>query len=64
MACHVESGTSDASVCAKKCLNAEISRLKGTHELHCTYQDAISYDVELGAKGKIILRYGDLPRMY
>ncbi|XP_067314570.1 integrin beta-7 [Pseudorasbora parva] len=47
---------------ALKCLNADISRLDGTHELRCTYQDSISYEVELGANGKITLRYADLPR--
>lgn len=63
MACHVEAGTPDASGCAEECLKAEISRLDGTHELPCTYKDAISYEVTL-SKGKIILRYADLPRMY
>lgn len=64
MACHVEAGTPDTSACAVKCLNAEISHLDGTHELQCTYQDVVSYEVKLGANGKIILRYADLPRMY
>ncbi|XP_051753732.1 integrin beta-7 [Ctenopharyngodon idella] len=60
--CHVEAGTSDATNCAAKCLDAKISRLDGTHELDCTYKDAVSYKVELGANGIIILQYADLPR--
>lgn len=64
MECHVEAGTSDATNCAAKCLDAKISRLDGTHELDCTYKDAVSYKVELGANGIIILQYADLPRMY
>ncbi|XP_065128705.1 integrin beta-7 [Paramisgurnus dabryanus] len=56
--CHVE-GEGD---CAKTCLNGEITRLDGDHELDCLYKDTISYDVELGPEGKILLKYGDLPR--
>lgn len=62
MACLVEAGTPDATICAPRCLDAVISRLDGTHELDCTYQDAVSYKVELGVDGKIKLQYADLPR--
>uniref|UniRef100_A0A8C1ELT1 Integrin beta n=1 Tax=Cyprinus carpio carpio TaxID=630221 RepID=A0A8C1ELT1_CYPCA len=59
VACHVEA---DTNACAVECLNATVNRLDGTHELHCTYEATISYDVELGNDGKIVLRYADLPR--
>ncbi|XP_043098149.1 integrin beta-7 [Puntigrus tetrazona] len=55
--CHVE----DGNVCAQECLNATVSHLDGTHELHCIYEATISYDVKL-KDGKIVLRYADLPR--
>ncbi|XP_026069064.1 integrin beta-7 [Carassius auratus] len=61
VACHVDFGTPDNDVCAIKCLNATVSRLKGAHELHCTYQNTTSYDVKLD-DGKIVLKYADLPR--
>jgi len=64
VACLVEAGSPDAKVCAEKCPIAKITRLDGTHELPCTYQDAISYEVKLDANGTIILQYADLPRMY
>lgn len=63
MACHVEAGTPDANVCAVQCLNATVSRLDGTHELRCTYEAIISYNVKLGDDGKIVLQYADLPSM-
>lgn len=59
--CHVEAGT-NTNVCAGKCLNATVSRLDGTHELRCTYEATMSYDVNLGNDGKIVLQYADLPR--
>ncbi|XP_073708662.1 integrin beta-7 [Garra rufa] len=62
VACHVEAGTPETNACAVRCLNASVSRLEGYHELHCTYEDTISYDVELGVNGTIVLRYADLPR--
>ncbi|XP_016322549.1 integrin beta-7-like [Sinocyclocheilus anshuiensis] len=59
--CHVEAGTPDTKVCAVECLNATVSCLDGTHELRCTYEATMSYDVKLD-DGKIVLRYADLPR--
>ncbi|KAL1272636.1 hypothetical protein QQF64_028498 [Cirrhinus molitorella] len=56
--CHVEEGND----CAVRCLNATVSRLEGYHELHCTYGETMSYDVELGINGAIVLQYADLPR--
>lgn len=61
VACHVVDGNNTA--CAERCLNGEISRLDGSHELECPYEDKISYEVKLGPGGKIILHYANLPSM-
>ncbi|XP_059426782.1 integrin beta-7-like isoform X2 [Carassius carassius] len=60
--CHVKDGTPDINICAVECLNATVSRLVGTHELRCTHEATMSYDVKLGGDGKIVLQYADLPR--
>ncbi|XP_056605956.1 integrin beta-7 [Triplophysa dalaica] len=59
VACHVVDGNTTG--CAERCLNGEISRLEGSHELECPYEDTISYEVKLGPGGKIILHYANLP---